>query len=196
MKEKVFLRREMRTKLRAQSPEQRAAHSLQIQKQLTALLEDLENKDGAKEWNEVALFLAQPSEPNLDAWAIKLQRKKIRVYAPHSEVGAQPFREIAPDWSNVHTNALGWREPQEAPRCALKTAREADAILLPGLAFDRKGARLGQGAGWYDRILEALPPQVLRVGICFDFQVVKDLPCADHDESVALIVTEKQVIYV
>lgn len=193
MEEKLFLRREMRAKLRAQSPELRAAGSLQIQKQLSALLKE---KAGGELWNEIALFLAQPTEPNLDEWIASLQKKHILVYAPHAESGPRPFRVIASDWSNVRKNALGWREPQEMAGCELKAADEADAIILPGLAFDKKGVRLGQGAGWYDRVLKTLPPKVLRVGVCFDFQVTKAIPHAAHDEPVDVVVTEKRVIYV
>ena len=68
------------------------------------------------------------------------------------------------------------------------------AVFLPGLAFDLAGNRLGQGGGWYDRALEKLPNSVLRVGVCFDFQIVENIPQETHDQRVSIIVTERRTI--
>lgn len=70
-----------------------------------------------------------------------------------------------------------------------------DLILLPGLAFSTAtGARLGRGAGYYDRYLAATAltagsPAPLRVGLAFDFQLFDDLPTQPHDQPVDVIVT-------
>ena len=53
---------------------------------------------------------------------------------------------------------------------------EVDLILIPGLAFDKCGHRLGHGGGYYDRFLEKAPSTVITVGLAFDFQVVGELP--------------------
>jgi 5-formyltetrahydrofolate cyclo-ligase len=58
---------------------------------------------------------------------------------------------------------------------------EADLVVVPGLAFTRCGKRLGRGGGFYDRALADLPKTVKRLGICFEFQVVEDLPTEPHD---------------
>lgn len=66
------------------------------------------------------------------------------------------------------------------------------ALLVPMLAFDRTGHRLGYGAGYYDRTLDALRAvrPVLAVGVAFAAQEVEAVPCADHDERLNWIVTE------
>ena len=53
---------------------------------------------------------------------------------------------------------------------------EVNLMLIPGLAFDRSGHRLGHGGGYYDRFLEKIPPTVFTVGLAFGFQVVDELP--------------------
>jgi 5-formyltetrahydrofolate cyclo-ligase len=63
-----------------------------------------------------------------------------------------------------------------------------DVILVPGLAFDRRGHRLGYGRGYYDRALAACP-RALRIGLCHSFQLVEVLPEEAHDQPVDYIVT-------
>jgi 5-formyltetrahydrofolate cyclo-ligase len=63
------------------------------------------------------------------------------------------------------------------------------AFLMPGLAFDRRGGRIGWGRGHYDATLAAAP-DALRVGLAFDFQLVDGVPCEAHDAPLHVIITE------
>ncbi len=54
-------------------------------------------------------------------------------------------------------------------------------MVVPAIAFDRNGHRLGHGGGYYDRFLEKEPPTILTVGLAFDFQLVGELPRHDTD---------------
>ena len=187
MTDKALLRREMRTRLGAQSQSDKTRASENICARLQKL---------PFEFHRVAVFLATPREPNIDDFIHHLQSKNIRVFAPTENKMEKPFCEIAPDWSNLQIGANGYRTPSEYSlykRCA---ASEMDFIILPGLAFDATGARLGQGGGWYDRALQGLPEGVVCVGVCFDFQVVKSVPCEEHDQSVSIIVTNKRILHV
>jgi 5-formyltetrahydrofolate cyclo-ligase len=67
-----------------------------------------------------------------------------------------------------------------------------DWILVPGLAFDRAGRRLGYGAGYYDRLLARLPG-VPRIAVAFSIQVIDQIPVDDHDLPVDILVTETQL---
>jgi 5-formyltetrahydrofolate cyclo-ligase len=71
---------------------------------------------------------------------------------------------------------------------------EIDVIIMPGVAFDDEGRRLGYGGGYYDRFLDHCEPHCLRIALCFDLQVVEDVPCADHDHRIHIIVTDQRII--
>lgn len=68
-------------------------------------------------------------------------------------------------------------------------APDPDIILIPGLAFDHHGHRMGRGGGFYDRWLEA-HPSGKKIGLCFQCQIVGHLPREPHDLSMDLILTE------
>ena len=86
----------------------------------------------------------------------------------------------------------GIPEPRRDSRARM-APRDLDLVLVPGIAFDRKGHRLGRGAGYFDRFLEKLPARIPRVGLAFRFQVVRDLPWESHDEPVAKVITERGI---
>lgn len=66
--------------------------------------------------------------------------------------------------------------------------------LVPGVAFDRRGHRLGRGKGYFDRLLNGAAG--LRIALAYDFQVVSELPVASHDEPIDLIVTPGELIWI
>ena len=67
-------------------------------------------------------------------------------------------------------------------------------ILVPGIAFDERGYRLGYGGGYYDRFLSRSHAAVT-VGLAYEFQLLDELPVASHDVKLDLIVTQQRVIY-
>lgn len=80
--------------------------------------------------------------------------------------------------------------PEPAARGFFPTA-EVDVAIVPGVAFDMRGGRLGYGAGVYDRLLTKLRPGTLRVALAFDCQLQREpLPQAPHDLPMDYIVTE------
>lgn len=80
------------------------------------------------------------------------------------------------------------------PRSRVPVAADsADAIIIPGVAFDEHGGRLGYGGGFYDRFLAAAHG-VSRIGICFETQMVEEIPMLEHDRSVNIVVTDQRTI--
>jgi 5-formyltetrahydrofolate cyclo-ligase len=71
---------------------------------------------------------------------------------------------------------------------------EVDTIILPMLGFDRRGGRLGYGAGYYDRFL-ARNPRIRRIGIAFSCQEAEEIPCEANDIHMNLIITEEGIVY-
>ncbi len=78
--------------------------------------------------------------------------------------------------------------PASAPRAALDAA---ELVIVPALAVDPTGARVGYGAGLYDGLLPRLP-RARRVAVAFDFQLVAELPVAPHDVRVHRVVTDER----
>lgn len=74
-------------------------------------------------------------------------------------------------------------------------AEHIDLVIVPGVAFDRSGARIGFGAGYYDRLLPQLP-RAFRIALAYDFQVVESLPVEAHDVPVGAIVTPDRTLIV
>jgi 5-formyltetrahydrofolate cyclo-ligase len=73
-------------------------------------------------------------------------------------------------------------------------ARDIDVILMPGVAFDLTGGRLGYGGGYYDRFLEKCGPRCMLIAVAFEVQIIEHVPCADHDAHIHKVVTENRVI--
>ena len=72
---------------------------------------------------------------------------------------------------------------------------EIDLVLVPGVAFDPRGLRLGRGRGHYDATLAALPRRTARVGLAFEVQLVAEVPREAHDAPLDAVVTERRVVW-
>lgn len=92
----------------------------------------------------------------------------------------------------LEVHRLGFLQPHESAR--LVSPDEIDVALLPGLAFDLFGNRLGRGAGYFDRLLRATRPGAKHVGIVPADLVVDQLPVESHDIPVQFLATEEGVI--
>lgn len=70
---------------------------------------------------------------------------------------------------------------------------ELDVIVVPGVAFDLRGGRMGRGAGFYDRLLGRADRKATTFAVCFELQVVESAPMESHDQRVDVVVTEARV---
>ncbi|WP_088188086.1 5-formyltetrahydrofolate cyclo-ligase [Desulfosporosinus sp. FKA] len=72
---------------------------------------------------------------------------------------------------------------------------EIDLILVPGAGFDLQGKRLGYGGGYYDRFFMRIRPDVPRIAIGFECQIIDQIPVDDHDVKMTMLITEKNVYH-
>ncbi|WP_010247529.1 5-formyltetrahydrofolate cyclo-ligase [Acetivibrio cellulolyticus] len=72
--------------------------------------------------------------------------------------------------------------------------KEIDLVIVPGVAFDTGRNRIGYGAGFYDRFLEAVKPDCTKIGIAFEFQIYDDIPVEEHDIPLDFVITEERII--
>ncbi len=120
----------------------------------------------------VAAFSPYRSEPDITSFLDELV-----------DLGAEV---LLPD---LVGNLPRWKD--SSGRSANTVLPKVSAIVLPGLAFDGAGTRLGRGAGWYDRALLDLSPTTVRIGVCFASEFVTGpvLPRDAHDQPVNWVVT-------
>lgn len=87
-------------------------------------------------------------------------------------VELESFQDLAP-------GAYGILEPVNAANAVEENS--IDLAIVPGLAFDFAGGRLGYGGGYYDRFLSKLKDNAFKVGLCFDFQIIENVPTSKFD---------------
>lgn len=87
--------------------------------------------------------------------------------------------------------AFGVFEPSG---CRLVPAEKLDLVVVPGVAFDKRGHRLGYGRGYYDRALAKCLGSCMKVGFSYDFQLVDELPATEYDETLSVLITESSMI--
>ncbi|HBY56373.1 MAG TPA: 5-formyltetrahydrofolate cyclo-ligase [Candidatus Atribacteria bacterium] len=84
-------------------------------------------------------------------------------------------------------------EPKEEYR-RLFPAKDLDLIILPGVAFDTEGNRIGRGLGYYDNFLKGVNPSTNTIALAFEIQIVEKIPTNEKDVPVNKIITEKRII--
>ena len=135
-----------------------------------------------------------PGEVDLSDF-ISRQTARREVYLPRvSPDGIMNFVQIQEDWLDaLHSGRFGIPEPELASGKTFDTAMAPlSAVIVPGLAFTDEGARLGRGKGCYDRFFAR--PHMMeaeKIGVCWELQVVKEVPVYPHDVSVGWICHER-----
>ena len=113
-----------------------------------------------------------------------------RVDAPARMLRAYRIADLARD---IETGYRGIPEPRAScPEIALE---RVDWVLVPGVAFDVSGRRLGYGGGFYDRLLPYVSKTAVRVAGAFEMQIVDAVPTAPHDIGVDVVVTEQRTLH-
>ncbi len=98
---------------------------------------------------------------------------------------------VVDDLADLRPSTFGVPEP--AHECIIDPST-VDLVIVPCLAVDGRGFRLGYGKAFYDKLLAAIPAGMPAIAMAFEFQVFPEIPAAPHDKAVSVIVTEKRVI--
>ena len=163
------IRRMMRERRRALTPEERLASSETVCTKLAAM-----HPKGP-----IAVYLASSQEIDLSPFIRKTLERGVRVVAPRWNGATYELAVLKGlDVAHLRKGPMGILEPAEAE---IVSSKEVEVWLVPGLAFTRDGKRLGYGGGWYDRLLAEALKDSLKLGIAHAFQVVDDLPSELHD---------------
>lgn len=100
------------------------------------------------------------------------------------------------DLAELGPGAFGLLEPRPELRTQPGKQRdiaEVDLVMVPGVAFDRRGGRLGHGKGYYDRLLCRARADTLRVGVCYESQLVPEVPMGPRDVPMHRVITESAI---
>lgn len=166
------------------TPEQVSAHSLELQRRFLAL----------PEYQQAGLLaLYAPIQHEVDTTVVAndaLSAGKMLLY-PAVEGSDIQFRRVAA-LSELAPGKYGIPEPsgESCSPC------DADLIIVPGVAFDMFGRRIGYGKGFYDRSLHLMEGSGRLVGFCYDFQLYEAIVGEPHDVTMDIIVTELRVVRV
>lgn len=170
----------------------------------TKICQKLEKKINQKKIRKLGVFAPQATEPNIwpllhylafpvDNACHPCESENQSLFSPRTEMTIQIF------FPRIHDQMLEFIEITSKtqlekgvydilqPKTDLSPAdpMKLDAVLIPGLAFDHNGNRLGRGKGFYDRLIKNLPLTVSTWGVCFPFQILQFIPAEDADQPVS-----------
>ncbi len=101
---------------------------------------------------------------------------------------------VIDEQTSFRVSALGITEP-DISTCRQADPKDIDVILMPGIAFDRRGYRVGFGKGCYDQFLPGVPDGVPVIGLAYDFQLIDRVPAESHDRPADGIITPTQILH-
>ncbi|HEU5159045.1 MAG TPA: 5-formyltetrahydrofolate cyclo-ligase [Streptosporangiaceae bacterium] len=136
----------------------------------------------------VAAYVSIGTEPETRGLVFALWKRGAYVLLPKLLPGGDLDWGTYEGPDSLVPGRLGLMEPT-APSRGVDAVRAADVVIVPALAVDRGGMRLGRGGGSYDRVLARLGPGILSVAPVYDAELVDALPREPHDQRVRAVVT-------
>lgn len=182
---KATLRSVALTARAAMPAERRAVASAAVRRRL----EDLAELRRAR---AVLAYAAFGAEVDLDPWLQALLAAGAGVFLPWVDGSRLGISRVCDLEADLVPGWRGVREPRAIGRRPARPDR-LDAVVTPGVAFDRSGRRLGYGGGHFDRLLTMLRPETPVVGVAFEVQIFDAVPTDAHDRPVNVVVTEQAV---
>ncbi len=180
IEKKKRVRKEILTKLKTQEEEDCKRKSALIQRKLFRM-------SVFKKARAVMFYIALRSEVNTDQMIKEAQKEGKIVSVPVCAADRVTIRPCLLDGTAaLKEGPYGVREPVNERYIPVESL---DMVIVPGLAFDRKGNRLGRGKGCYDRFLRRLNDTTISVGLAFDLQVVPSVPTSAHDVNVHTVIS-------
>ncbi|MCR2803434.1 5-formyltetrahydrofolate cyclo-ligase [Paenibacillus soyae] len=156
-----------------------------------------------RECRSVMVYSSFRSELDLRAFIERCWSRRVGVIVPRSIPSDYSMKLYAfAGWDELIPGAYGIMEPDPARMAELPAEAVPDIVVVPGLAFDREGGRMGYGAGYYDRYAEQanrqaaeLGKKILWIGAGFEAQLVERVPLEEHDLRLDGVVTEKALYF-
>lgn len=185
---KAELRAEARRRLRALDPAARATAEAEIDRRVWTVPEVAAART-------LLLFADLPEEVRTDAIAADALASGVAIVYPRVLPDTRGMTlHLVTSLDHLRTGSYGIREP-DVERCPAVPESLVDAALVPGLAWDRRGSRLGRGAGYYDRLFADPTWRGFRCGIFFALQEFDAIPADPWDLPLDAVVTDRGTWY-
>ena len=182
MKENI--RKQIKEKRRKQSKEENRKKSKEIKERLFSLKE-------YKEAEAILFYISYNGEVfTHDMILESFYKKNIIVPVSNKQDSSLTLSHLK-SWEELSIGSYGILEPR-IEKIRKTNVEDIDLIIVPGVAFDEKGNRLGHGKGYYDRLLKKT--NALTIGLAFEFQIVDKIPTNKNDRPVDIIITENIII--
>jgi 5-formyltetrahydrofolate cyclo-ligase len=190
-KAKAEVRMRLLDKRALMSAEQREAASAAIVARITAC-------DCFRQADSFCSFAPLREEVQVQALALQAVAQGCRIYFPAFDEASRRYRFRA--WQADQPLVPGrWNIPEPAGDAFALPAGSV-CVIVPGLAFDQQGMRVGYGGGYFDRMLrdvrDVSAKRVTAVGVGYAFQLLDEVPYGAHDEPLDFVVTEKEILTV
>lgn len=174
----------------------RALPSEEIEQKSQKIKQNLFEVSVFKKANVILFYIAKSEE--VQTWHMIEDSLEVgkRIAVPVVDLAKKEIIafEITNPKVTLRTGPFGIREPVEVERYLLPT-KKIELVVIPGVAFDAQGGRIGFGGGFYDRFLKNISSRVSLIALAFECQVLVQVPCEEHDVAMNYIVTEKRTIY-
>lgn len=150
-----------------------------------------------KEAKKIFIYISYDSEIDTIKIIDKAFKDGKKIYVPRTEFESRLMDAVEiTSFDNLIKSSYGILEP--SINTPYINPNELDLIVVPGVAFDRKGGRMGYGAGFYDRYFKKINKdnieRITKLALAYDFQVLKEVPMSAQDVPVDYIITEKEFI--
>jgi len=151
----------------------------------------LQNSPGLKPWTHWGIYWSFKNELSTRKIFSHLNKRGKELYLPRLNTQNQKleFAKVDNEKDLLRGSFGVWEPAPQQPPVPLSSLQ---VILIPGVAFDIHGSRMGWGKGLYDRLLQKISG--VRIGLAYDFQVLERIPTDAWDEKVDLIITDRRVI--
>lgn len=134
----------------------------------------------------ILLYHSLPDELSTHSFIDKWHERK-RFYLPR--VNGLNLEILPYSKSHMHLGAFSIEEPDGDDTTDMA---QIDMVVVPAVAYDRKGNRIGRGKGYYDRLLNNT--KAIKIGVAYDFQLVDDIEADPHDVAVDYVITERGIL--
>ena len=122
-----------------------------------------------------------------------LIKKEKNVLVPYVDKGKLIQISKINSFDELEPKTFGILEPRE-DEIKKFDAKKLDLVIVPGVVFDENGHRIGYGYGYYDRFLQKLSNNTVKIGLAFELQLIEKIPKEGHDIPVDFVITEKRIV--